>query len=136
MTVNRGKNSILPEPPKELYGKIVKRISKEERFLLMKKRLAAAFLVMLGSGAMLFPAFNAVRTGMAESGFLEFLSLIFSDFKSVLAFWQSFSWALLESFPATSFAGFLAAILVFLGALKYITQDLKIALSTIKYKAV
>jgi len=102
----------------------------------MKKRLAAAFLVMLGSGAMLIPAFGAVRTGMAESGFMEFLSLIFSDFKLVLAFWQSFSWALLESFPATSFAGFLAVILVFLGALKYITQNLKTALSTIKYKAV
>jgi len=134
MTENRGKNSIVPEPPKELYGKIMKRIRKEERFLLMKKRLAAAFLVMLGSGAMLIPAFGAVRTGMAESGFMEFLSLIFSDFKLVLAFWQSFSWALLESFPATSFAGFLAVILVFLGALKYITQDLKTALLTIEYK--
>src|SRR3990167_8131203 len=134
MNENRGKNSILPEPPKELYGKIMKRIRKEERFLLMKKRLAAGFLVMPGSGAMLIPAFGAGRTSMAESGFMEFLSLIFSDFKLVLAFRQSFSWALLESFPATSFAGFLAVILVFLGALKYITQNLKTALSTIKYK--
>lgn len=130
------KKSEAAEPSSELFGKVMKRIHKEERFLAMRKRLAAATVMMLGSGIMLFPLFGAVRTSLAESGFMEFLSLIFSDFKLVLSFWQSFSWALLESFPATSFVGFLTVLLVFLGALKYVAQDLKTALSTIKYKAV
>lgn len=125
----------IPEPRAELFDTVMKRIRKEERFLLMRKRLAAATVMMLGSGIMLFPLFGAVRTSLAESGFMEFLSLIFSDFKLVLSYWQSFSWALLESFPATSFAGFLAALLIFLGALKYIAQDLKTALSAFKFKS-
>lgn len=136
MTKNYRKNLAPEEPPKELFGNIMKRIHKEERLLTLRKRLAVASFILLSSGVLLFPAFKAVQSSMVESGFAEFLSLIFYDLKSVIVFWQSFSLALLESLPATSLAGFLAVLLVFLGALRFVARDMKDVFRSAKLKLI
>jgi hypothetical protein len=96
-----------PEPPASLARTILMRIERRERGMLIAKLVvsACAFgvsLVIVGVGLADF------RAGMAETGFLQFASLIFSDFSMIVADLPDFALSILESFPAFSAAAMLA----------------------------
>ena len=51
------------------------------------------------------------RIEVKQPGFINFFSLMFSDFSSVVTYWQSFAMILLETLPALSLALFLAVFI-------------------------
>ena len=114
------------EPAEGLLGKIMERIRREKHILAVKRRLVVISLGFFASAAALIPVFNLTRTDLAESGFLQFLSLAFSDFGVVINYWQTFTMSLLETMPAITLAMFFAVILAFLWSLKLLARDVKI----------
>jgi hypothetical protein len=115
-----------PEPPAGLFGRVMSRIGEERRLSAARRRFAVFSFVFLAAGAALVPAFRMLQTGLSESGFTEFFSLVFSDSGAVFAYWRSFVFALLESLPAMSAAAFLGALFVFLQSLKFLARDTKV----------
>lgn len=122
---NRAK---MVEPSPELFTKIIARIHSEKRILNLKRRLIFFSLGLIISAIALVPAFNTARADFNESGFSQFFSLLFSDFGSVLTYWQSFVLTLLESLPVMSMVVFLFIIFIFFESLKFLTRDIKIFL--------
>lgn len=114
----------LIEPPAELYEKIIKFIRREERFLAIR-RIALFSTTLVISLAGFYPVTNMLVSNLNQSGFLNFLGLTFSDFKTVATYWQSFAMILLESLPALSLALFLAVLLTFLQSIKVLSKDAK-----------
>jgi len=112
------------EPSEGLFGIILQRFQKEQ-CLSFIKRAVLFFLVFIGSVAAIVPGFQTTRAGLVESGFMQFFSLIFSDFKIVITDWQNFSFALLESLPAVSMAIFFSTLLVFLESLRFLVKNIK-----------
>lgn len=98
------------EPPVGLADRIMDKIRLEQRKLAMRKAALFSF-TFLASLIALFPAFKMLNSDMANSGFLSFSSLIFSDFSTVMIYWRNFGMAVLETLPAMSFAIFLAVVL-------------------------
>jgi ABC-type phosphate/phosphonate transport system permease subunit len=113
------------ELPEGIFDRIMARINTERRILTFKRRLAIFSIGFIGSGIAFIPAFKMVEAGFIESGFLQFFSLLFSDFRTVAAYWQSFIMSLLETLPAISLAIFLAVIFVFLASLRFLVRDIK-----------
>ncbi|MCX6731374.1 MAG: hypothetical protein NTX55_00025 [Candidatus Parcubacteria bacterium] len=109
----------------KLFEKIMWRIGEEQRFA-AKRRLVFISLGAIASLAALVPVFNLARTDLAESGFLQFLSLAISNFGTVVVYWKTFIMSLLETIPAVSMAMLLGVVLVFLASLKLLAKDLKI----------
>lgn len=113
-----------PEPPEGLFEQIMRRVHKEER-LLAVKRMIVFSLGLIGSAIAFFPALQTMRGVFAESGFMEFFSLLFSDAGLVMTYWQNFIMTLLESLPVISLSIFLAVIFVFLESFKFLAMDIK-----------
>jgi len=115
-----------PEAPEGLLDKIMERIRREKHILAVKRRLVVISLGFLASLTAIIPVFNLVRADLSQSGFLQFLSLAFSDFGTVAVYWKTFAMSLLESVPAMSIAVFLGVILALLALLKLLVRDVKI----------
>lgn len=122
----------LPEPPKGLFNKIMARIQEERRLLTIKRQLVIFSLGVAGSAIAFIPAFKMLQTGLYESGFLQFFSLIFSDFGTVISYWQNFVMSLLETLPIINLAILLTIIFVFMGSLKFLVKDIKIIFTSAK----
>jgi len=117
--------ALSPEPPAYLLGKILKRIHKEERLLVLR-RVVLFSITFMCSVVAFFPVLNMLLSDFKQTGFLNFLSLGFSDFSVVATYWQSFTMVLLQTLPALSIALFLAILLVFLQSIKSLYKDIKI----------
>jgi len=113
------------QPPKGLLERILKRIHREERLLVLRKVIIFSAILM-GSLAGLVPSLKMLLSDFSRSGFVNFFSLIFSDFSVAMMYWQSFTMILLETLPALSSALFLAVLLIFLQSIKYLMKNLKI----------
>lgn len=114
-----------PEPPGDLFKKIMHRIHEERRLLIIKRRLVIFSISLIGSIVAFIPAFQTVKTGFIESGFTEYLSLLFSDTGIVVTYWQNFTFSLLETLPIMSLVAFLITMLVFLESLKLLAKNIK-----------
>jgi len=125
---------INPEPSPELFIKIMKRIRKEERILAFKK-IAFLSAILIGSTIASVPAVKMLVQEAQTSGFIQFVSLAFSDFEIVKAYWQSFALTILETLPALSFAFCLAILLTFLQSVKSLSKNIK-TIYTIKHLAI
>ena len=112
------------EPPSGLLDRILNRIHREERILVLKRIIIFSTTLVL-SLIGIIPSFNILLSNFSQSGFLNFSSLIFSDFSSVTTYWQSFAMILLETLPVVSIALFLAVLLTFLESARYLTKDVK-----------
>jgi len=115
------------EPSNGLFDKIIARF-KQERSLIIKRRLILFSVGLVSSVVAFIPAGRMVRTGLIESGFIQYFSLIFSDFGVVTTYWQNFSLTLLESIPVISLVLFLTITLLFLESLKFFILNLRIIL--------
>jgi len=113
------------EPPNGLLEKIIKRIRKEERILVLRRIfIFSATLIVSVLGFV--PSLKILLSDFNQSGFMNFLSLIFSDFSSITAYWKSFVMILLETLPALSLALFLAVLLTLLQSVKSLVKNIKI----------
>ncbi|MDD5626397.1 MAG: hypothetical protein PHW01_00055 [Patescibacteria group bacterium] len=117
-----------PEMPDNLFEKTMRRIQKERQSSILKRKvmiLSIGMIGIIGAAAAFIPAFKMAQTELSESGFPYFLSLIFSDFETVVAYWQNFIMSLLETLPVMGLATLLLTILVFLGSLKFLVRNVK-----------
>jgi len=111
----------------ELFVKIMKRIRKEQRFSAIKNACIFSVILVISAAALL-PVFNMVKNDFEKTGFIYFVSLLFSDFSVIQAYWQSFSLILLETIPALSIALCMAALLAFLQSIKSLAKNIRIIL--------
>lgn len=111
-------------PPIGLLEKVLKRIHKEERLSVLR-RIIIFSITLIGSLLGIVLAFKTLLSDFSQSGFMSFFSLMFSDFSTVMAHWQSFSLILLESLPAISLALFLSVVLICLQSIKVLTKNIK-----------
>ena len=114
-----------PEPPDWPLGRIVSRINEKKKINLIRQKLALASIGFLGSIFSFLPALNLLSKSLNESGFLDFISLIFSDAGTVLVLWKTFYLSLLETLPVVEIILFSAVLLVFLESLRYLSKNLK-----------
>lgn len=119
-----------PEPPADLLDKILNRIQREKKLINIKRRIVVFSLGVLGPAIAFIPAFRAVQAEIAESGFSELFSLIFSDLSVVINLWDQFILSILESLPVMSMVLLFTIIFVFLGSLKYLVRDITTILAT------
>jgi hypothetical protein len=113
------------EPPAGLGERIAMRIHEERLVLSIKRRLVLFSLGLAASLVVLVFSFHSFQTGIASSGFSDFFSLLFSDFRIVTYYWDNYILSLLESLPIFSLAVFSAAIFSFLELLKLTARDAK-----------
>lgn len=113
------------EPPERLYLGILARIEREKRRIALI-RLAIFGVVALASLAAIIPSFQYVAREFAQSGFYEYLFLIFSDSGAILASWRGFALSLAESLPTTEIMVFLFTVFVFLVSAKLAIKNIYI----------
>lgn len=92
-----------PEPPEGLAERILVRIAQRERRMLVAK-IAATAAVFVASLAATWMGFADFQANIAQTGFLQFASLLFSNFSSITANLPDFALSMIEAFPAFSAA--------------------------------
>ncbi|MFA6526203.1 MAG: hypothetical protein WCT26_02190 [Candidatus Buchananbacteria bacterium] len=107
----------------ELYRKIMAEIGSEQKNAQQRKTAFYAFLLLV-SLILLFPAYNLLKENIISSGFMDYVSLIFSDWAIIYKYWRSFGLSLLEVLPAMSLAAFLVVILAILESVRYLSGQL------------
>jgi hypothetical protein len=129
MPGNKHKSYHFDQPglPSELFGRIIARLRKEERLLSIKRKIVLYSLTTGGSMLILMLVFRAFQSDLISSGFLQFFSLLFSDFSFVAVSWQNFSLSLLEALPVMSLLLLLAAFLTFWQSSKSLVKNIRIA---------
>lgn len=70
------------------------------------------------------PSWRELQTELIQSGFTQFISLLFTDFGSVAAYWKEFSFSLLESLPTLGLAAVFASAFAFLFSLRFLFTDI------------
>ncbi len=118
--------------PEGLLERVLARIQREKRLRSLKRQLVVFSMLAVGSSVAMVPSFQMVRTNFIESGFFNFLSLLFSDFKVVTASWQNFALSLLEALPLTGLIIFLGLGLVFFASVLVLTKESKIIFTVLK----
>lgn len=99
-----------PEPPAGLIQKILLRIERRERNILIAK-IAASACVFGASVGIAIAGYVNLMASLSQSGFFQILSLMFSDFSSMVANFPDFAFSIMESFPIFTTALVLAAVM-------------------------
>ena len=86
----------------DLVGDIMREIDASERRGLFITKAISYGSVALLSFAALIPAITELYSELAQSGFLQFISLIQSDYEIILGNMGNFMLTLAESFPTIS----------------------------------
>ena len=110
--------------PPGLYNDIVFKL---ETARIKKARFGLIFQSVLSvvSFVAAFPIFMNVVERFSQSGFSQYLSLVFTDGEIVLSNWKVFASSLLESAPFYEATIFLAVVFVLLQSLKFAVRNLK-----------
>jgi hypothetical protein len=111
-----------PELPHGLLEHILAHIHAKERHSAIIRSVIFG-LGLIASLAAFVPALQWVQSSLAESGFLDYFGLLFSDTGAILATGKSFALILLESLPVFSLALFLAIVLAFLESALHLFAD-------------
>lgn len=102
---------MLTQPKVDLYDRIINQINREERLMILKRRLILRSSGLLLSIFAFIPLTFKLLSDIAQSGFSQFFSLLFSDFNIIMANIGDYVLSLLELMPALSLSLFLAALL-------------------------
>ncbi|MBN1325637.1 hypothetical protein JW977_01480 [Candidatus Falkowbacteria bacterium] len=117
------------EPPKELFNNITERLKKEQNFFALKLRLAIFSICLTISLVAFAPVLKMLYVDFSQSGFIKFLSLIFSDFEIIKIYWQNFIFVLLETLPIFSLLLFFGTIFVIFESIYILFFDFKIIIN-------
>jgi len=104
---------MLIQPNTDLYDRIINKINREERLMILRKRLILNFSGLLISFFAFVPLTLKLLSDMAYMGFNQFLSLLFTDFTVVMANVGDYVLGLLESMPMVSLTLMLTTLLAF-----------------------
>jgi hypothetical protein len=120
MTTQNNNNSInqdLIEVPTDLFNKIMLRIDKQKRCMVIRRfSLISGFLLLILVA--LVPVWRSFQFDISQSGFDQYISLLFYDFNFIITEWQNFSLSLLESLPIISTIELLSVVFVLLLVIK------------------
>lgn len=108
--------------PPGLLQKVLFRLEAEARLRAFRRRFvlaAVVFSVILGAAVLVLRSFWLDLSG---SGFVQYSSLFFYDFKSVASNWQDYSLSLLESLPVFKASLSLGVMLGLLFWAKYVVD--------------
>jgi hypothetical protein len=118
----------IPEPPADLLGDVINGIARERRHLEKRWRIMLLVITASGTIAAMAPILIMLKTAVAESGFWQYFSLIFSDLDIVMASWESYLASLLEALPVTGLILFFSILYVGLSLLKFVgTRKIRMA---------
>lgn len=98
--------------PPGLFDKVMLAIALERaRLKAIRNFIISSFC---GLGALISAVFvwNGLVRELVTSGFGQYASLIFVDFKAVVANWQDYGMSLLESFPAVNAAELIGEVII------------------------
>ena len=113
----------IPEPPKDLNHRVMRRVIATKRRALALK--AAGFgSLFAGSLALLAFAYMNLTAALTQSGFLSFASLFFSDFNVAMANFQDFMFSILESFPVFSAAFLVGGLIAVIWSATHLLRDI------------
>lgn len=87
------------------------------------KLWAFAFAGLISLGGLL-PAFKILLNNLAQSGFYEYFSLIFTAGRSIFSYWQELAFSLAESLPVMSIVLTLSLAFTFFLSLKYVIKQI------------
>jgi len=110
------------EIPAGLFEKVMRRIELEKKAQILRRYFIFTSVSFVAALILIFPAWRAFRSNIAQTGFNQYISLLFLDSKTVLANWQDYSLTLLESLPIINAILLLAAIFAILFTLKLIAK--------------
>lgn len=110
-------------PNSELADNIWHKISVREKRIVYLKLAAFSSLGLFSLGG-LIPMLKIVGNDFAQSGFYEYLSILFSGSGSIASYWRELMFSLAESFPATSIVLSLALLFLFFLSLRYLMKQI------------
>lgn len=113
-----------PELPDDLLEKVMLRI-RHRQIQLARLRLSGFAALFFASIAALVPAWKMMSAGSVESGFFQFLSLIYSNIGAVATNWKVFGMTLLESLPALEIATLSIVVFVLLISIRFFAKNFK-----------
>ena len=113
-----------PEPPAGLVERAMTGIRLAQARS-MRRRFVLLFGATCASAAAFFVSLVAARSALARAGSLEFMSLVFSDAKTVFLYWKDFAYTLLESLPVGTIAAFLAVGLCFAASVRALARNMR-----------
>ena len=113
------------EVPAGLLDRIMLRIGDARRRKIIRTRMFFFGSFSVFSLFAIVPAWGAFQGEMARSGFLQFLSLLFSDSAVALANWREFSFSLLESLPVTGTVMVLASVFALMFFARLLARDMR-----------
>ncbi len=87
-------------------------------------KLWAFSLISLTSFIVLIPVLKTMLSNFSQSGFYEYLSLVFSSGGLIISYWRDFLSSLAESLPVMSIALSLTLIVILFMSLKYVTREI------------
>lgn len=98
----------------------------------IERRTARLRFMVLGSMTLasilaLVPAYRFAATEFTQTGFREYLSVLFSDSATVLSYWHELLFLLAESFPVLAITLLLFVAFVLLGSLRLALINARIA---------
>jgi hypothetical protein len=108
--------------PKSLFDRVMQKIRQEKARQILRRRIWVFSLGLGGSLIAIAPVSMALKAGFIESGFFQFVALIFSDFETVSNVWPSYVFSLLETLPVMSLVIFFVVLLILAESLKYLTK--------------
>ena len=108
--------------PAGLLQKVLLRLEAESRLRSLRRRFALAAAVFLAILGLAVPVLRSFWLDLSGSGFTQYLSLFFYDFKSVMGNWQDYSLSLLESLPVFKAALSLGVVLGLLFWAKFVVR--------------
>ena len=112
------------EPPRHLLVSILAQI-RRERIVRARWRFALHVSLLIGSIVILISGSRYFLAEFRQSGFYQYLALLFLDGGFVIKFWHDFALSLVESLPLASGAVVLSGIFIFLISLKGMARDIK-----------
>jgi hypothetical protein len=115
----------LPQPPAELQSKIMSRIGALSKLKVLKWKITIFATSSAVSAAAAVFAFVIFKNNLAETGFWQFLSLLFSDYQILAAYWQNYLMSLAESMPISSFVLLLMCIFIFCESVRLLANNAK-----------
>lgn len=122
------------EPNADLGNRIVKIIKlRQARSKKIRIALSSAFATI--SIFAVVPAISYFTTELLQTGFGNYLSIIFSDGYSVMAYWKDFTLLLADSFPVTGSLLVLTTSLLLLSSLKLLISEI-VPTNTLKVKTI
>jgi hypothetical protein len=116
-----GKSSEISQlsAPPGLFEAVMRRIEYEKQAQIARRRFALALSFAPVIIIVAIPVWQSFTADMVRTGFWQYFSLAFSDFRIVMSDWKDFGLGLLESLPILSTVAFLSVVLGGLLVAKY-----------------